>query len=81
MQSMQFLPSDAGPCWMSGAQREATRKDRPSGKTVKSARRVAELKKDLYLSNRQESPKAGRGKRRGHSRSFSSEDSSTHQRS
>ena len=47
VQSMQFLPSDAGPCWMSGAQREATRKDRPSGKTVKSARRVAELKKDL----------------------------------
>ena len=44
---MQFLPSDADPCWMSGAQREATRKDRPSGKTVKSARRVAELKKDL----------------------------------
>ena len=44
---MQFLPTDAGPCWMSAAQREVTRKDRQSGKTVKSARRVAELKKDL----------------------------------
>jgi hypothetical protein len=47
VQSLQFLPADIGPCWMSPAQREATRKDRPSGKTVKSVRRVAELKKDL----------------------------------
>jgi hypothetical protein len=47
VQSMQFLSTDPGPCWMSRAQREDTRRDRPSGKTVKTARRVADLKKDL----------------------------------
>jgi hypothetical protein len=44
---MQFAPTDHGPCWMNPVEREDTRKDRPSGKTTKFARRVAELKKDL----------------------------------
>jgi hypothetical protein len=44
---MQFAPTDPGPCWMNRTQREDTREDRPSGKIIKSARRVAELKKDL----------------------------------
>jgi hypothetical protein len=47
VQCMQFLPSDVGPCWMSEEKREATRKDRPSGKTKKIQRKVADLKKDL----------------------------------
>jgi hypothetical protein len=47
VQSVQFAPTDDGPCWMNPAEREDTRKDRPLGKTTKSARRVAELKKDL----------------------------------
>jgi hypothetical protein len=32
LQSLQFSPHDVGPCWMTPAEREATRKDRPSGK-------------------------------------------------
>jgi hypothetical protein len=47
VQSMQFAPTDHGPCWMNPAERKDTRTDRPSGKTIKSARRAAELKKDL----------------------------------
>jgi hypothetical protein len=32
VQSMQFAPTDHGPCWMNPAEREDARKDRPSGK-------------------------------------------------
>jgi hypothetical protein len=44
---MQFLPTDVGPCWMSEEKQEATGKDRPSGKTKKIQRKVADLKRDL----------------------------------
>jgi hypothetical protein len=47
VQSVQFAPTDDGPCWMNPVEREDTRKDRPSGKKIKSARRFAELQKDL----------------------------------
>jgi hypothetical protein len=47
VQSMQFAPTDDGPCWMNPVEREDARKDRQSGKMIKSAGRVAELKKDL----------------------------------
>jgi hypothetical protein len=44
---MQFLSTDAGPCWMSPAQRLATQKDRPSLKTTSTDRIVQDLRKDL----------------------------------
>jgi hypothetical protein len=47
VQSMQFLPTDVGPCWMPPAQPEATRKDHPSRKMKKTQWKVANLKKDL----------------------------------
>jgi hypothetical protein len=47
VQSMQFLPPDVGPFWMSPAQQKATRKDRLSGKMKKIQRKVANPKKVL----------------------------------
>jgi hypothetical protein len=47
VQSMQFLPPDVGPCWMSPAQQEDTRKDCQFGKMKKTQLKVASLKKDL----------------------------------
>jgi hypothetical protein len=47
LQSLQFLPNDGGPCWMTPAEREATRKDHPSGKMKRSQQKVVNLKKDL----------------------------------
>jgi hypothetical protein len=32
LQTLQFLTDDIGPCWMTPAEREATRKDCPSAK-------------------------------------------------
>jgi hypothetical protein len=47
IQSMQFLSTDDGPCWMSPAQRLATKKERPSVKTTSTDRLVQDLRKDL----------------------------------
>jgi hypothetical protein len=47
LQSLQFSTDDIGPCWMTPAEREATRKDRPSGKMKRTQRKVVDLKKDL----------------------------------
>jgi hypothetical protein len=46
-QSMQFSSTNDGPCWMSPAQRLATKKDRPSVKTTSTDRLVQDLRKDL----------------------------------
>ena len=34
-QRMHFVPSDAGPYWMTDAEKHLNRKDRPSGKKIK----------------------------------------------
>jgi hypothetical protein len=48
IQSMQFSSTDDGPCWMSPAQRLATKKDRPSVKTTSTDWLVhQDLRKDL----------------------------------
>ena len=47
VQQMQFKIDDVGPCWMSAAQRESSRNDRPSGKTKMTKRNAADLKRDL----------------------------------
>ena len=49
IQALQFSIMDAGPCWMSQDEREATRKDRPSrtGTMITKQRLVVDLKKDL----------------------------------
>ena len=46
-QSMQFLSTDDGPCWMSPAQRLAIKRDRPSVKTTTTDQLVQDLRKDL----------------------------------
>jgi hypothetical protein len=47
LQSLQFLPHDVGPCWMTPAERVATRKDHPSGKMKRTQQKVVDLTKDL----------------------------------
>jgi hypothetical protein len=47
IQSMQFSSTYDGPCWMSPAQRLATKKDRPSVKTTSTDWLVQDLRKDL----------------------------------
>jgi hypothetical protein len=47
LQLLQFLLHDVGPCWTTPAEREATRKDRPSGKMKRTQQKAVNLKKDL----------------------------------
>jgi hypothetical protein len=44
-QTMNFVPSDAGPYWMTEAEKHSNRKDRPSGKKIKRFRNKVDLLK------------------------------------
>jgi hypothetical protein len=46
-QTMNFVPSDAGPYWMTEAEKHSNRKDRPSGKKIKRFRNKGDLLKHL----------------------------------
>jgi hypothetical protein len=44
---MHFVPSDAGPYWMTEAEKLSNRKDSPSGKKIKRFRNKGDLLKEL----------------------------------
>jgi hypothetical protein len=46
-QTMNFVPSDAGPYWMTKAEKHSNRKDRPSGKKIKRFQNKGDLLKEL----------------------------------
>ena len=46
-QTMNFVPSDAEPYWMTEAEKHSNRKDRPSGKKIKRFRNKGDLLKEL----------------------------------
>ena len=46
-QRMGFISTDTGPYWMTVAEREISRHDRPTGKTIKRFRNKTDLLKDL----------------------------------
>ncbi len=46
-QTMNFVPSDAGPYWMTEAEKHSNRKDRQSGKKIKRFRNKGDLLKEL----------------------------------
>jgi hypothetical protein len=51
-QTMNFVPSDAGPYWMTEAEKHSNRKDRPSGKKIKRFRNKGDLlkeRKNIYI--------------------------------
>jgi hypothetical protein len=47
IQSMNFVPGDAGPYWMTEAEKHSSRSDRPSGKKIKRFRNKGDLLKEL----------------------------------
>ena len=46
-QRMHFVPSNAGPYWMTDAEKDSSRKDSPTGKKIKQFRNKGDLLKEL----------------------------------
>jgi hypothetical protein len=46
-QIMHFVPSDAGPYWMTDAEKHSNRKDSPSGKKIKQFQNKGDRLKEL----------------------------------
>ncbi len=44
---MDFVPSDAGPYWMTDAEKHSPRKDKPTGKKLKQFRNKSDLLSEL----------------------------------